>query len=252
MIYPYNMQIAYDEFPYVCSPCLGAKDAQLILDSLGDECRMCQKPFTTYKWTTPAKRFRSTIICKACAESNEACQSCIRDIKYNIDLHIRRTALRILEEEGGNSNYNDEVLRRVSEAFSARSDRLFHMDSKLTAIKTIINRLPLPIKMGNQKQPGENKVDPIGRVLYVYGIEEDLDINELRSYLKASIEQIELSVQGRYAIIVFSPEQAPLSLPDAIIFCGRRLVFAWGNKISIPASLQRSIGAVVRAYLKQY
>lgn len=258
----------------MCSPCLGTKDVQIVRDSTGEECRMCQTTFVTFQWTPLAHRTRSTIICKKCAESNEACQSCIKDIKYHIDLPIRKTALRILEEEGGSSDQQSEVLKKVSERFGPKNSKLQQRDSKIVTLKTIIERFPLPAKIidtipssgasqddsaqeGDEKHKNNDSNSSIPAnhnksTLCVYGIEEDFDMNSLRSYLKASIEHIESSSIGRYAFISFSPDQAPLDLPYSHIIDGRRLVFAWGERVSVPAGLQRNIGAVVRAYLTKY
>lgn len=262
--YPCDMQIAYEEIPHVCSPCLGAKDVKIMRDSTGDECRICRSVFVTFQWTPPSHRTRSTIICKRCAESNDACQSCINDIKYHIDLPIRKAALRILEEEGGNDSQKSEVLEKVSERFGPKNIKLQQSDSKIATLRAIINRFPLPdssiednvsskeVKNENGYSDSCNDSNLKHDFLCVYGIEEDFDINALRSYLKASIEHIDSNPAGRYAFITFSPDQPPIELPVSYIIDGRRLIFAWGKRVSVPGGLQRHVGAIVRSFLREY
>lgn len=88
------------EFPIVCEPCLGNNPyIRMMKEKFGKECRVCQRPFTVFRWSPGAgKRFKTTIICQTCSKIKNACQSCVLDLQSLLPTHVRDTALGVSDQ----------------------------------------------------------------------------------------------------------------------------------------------------------
>lgn len=107
-----------EEFPAICDNCCGPdKHIKMMRQANGEECKVCTRPFTVFRWNpnNGINKSKKTIICMTCARARNCCQSCMLDITYGIPLEIRDTALRMagLEHALGIKSSNTSRNREV-------------------------------------------------------------------------------------------------------------------------------------------
>lgn len=52
-------------------------------DPHGKSCKICDRPFTIFRWRPGAKaRYKATQVCQTCAKMKNVCQVCIFDLTY--------------------------------------------------------------------------------------------------------------------------------------------------------------------------
>lgn len=78
-------------FPIVCETCLGdSAFVRMSQSPLGAACKICTRPFTLFRWKAGSSgRFKSTILCPACARLKHVCQTCVLDLKYGLPVEVR-------------------------------------------------------------------------------------------------------------------------------------------------------------------
>lgn len=88
------------DFPSVCSTCLGGNPAiRMTKEKFGQECKVCLKPFTVFRWCPGAGcRYRKTEICQTCAKLKNVCQSCIFDLDYGLPVGVRDAVLKVQQK----------------------------------------------------------------------------------------------------------------------------------------------------------
>eukprot|EP00747_Dinoflagellata_sp_TGD_P163902 gnl/TRDRNA2_/TRDRNA2_183112_c0_seq1.p1 gnl/TRDRNA2_/TRDRNA2_183112_c0~~gnl/TRDRNA2_/TRDRNA2_183112_c0_seq1.p1 ORF type:complete len:387 (+),score=86.39 gnl/TRDRNA2_/TRDRNA2_183112_c0_seq1:27-1163(+) len=86
-------------FPILCETCLGDNPyIRMQKEDYGVECKICVRPFTIFRWKAGTKgRYKSTVICQACARVKNVCQTCIFDLEYGLPVQVRD---KYLEELG--------------------------------------------------------------------------------------------------------------------------------------------------------
>lgn len=109
------------ETPAICDTCLGDNPyLELIREKNGLECKLCTRPFTTFKWTPQkGKKHRHTMICLTCASAKNCCQSCMLDLTYGINLTLRDQVFKM----AGVNNFGDpdqEPKNEISKAYVAQ------------------------------------------------------------------------------------------------------------------------------------
>ncbi len=72
------------EFPIACETCLGDNPyLRVMRDRLAKGCSVCERPMTSFRWKPgPKARYKSTVICQACARMKNVCQVCVLDLQY--------------------------------------------------------------------------------------------------------------------------------------------------------------------------
>lgn len=94
------------DFPLVCAPCLGPTQyLRMMKAPFDEECKMCNRPFTVFRWRPQTKKGKSgsgrgavggrevrTAICQQCARHQNTCQACLRDFRFGLD-HAQREAV---------------------------------------------------------------------------------------------------------------------------------------------------------------
>eukprot|EP00825_Cyclidium_porcatum_P042736 TRINITY_DN5912_c0_g1_i11.p3 TRINITY_DN5912_c0_g1~~TRINITY_DN5912_c0_g1_i11.p3 ORF type:complete len:147 (+),score=25.44 TRINITY_DN5912_c0_g1_i11:173-613(+) len=59
-------------------------------DKFGDECKICKRPYTVFKWKACAQgRFKRTVVCQTCAKLKNVCQTCLFDLTYGLPVELR-------------------------------------------------------------------------------------------------------------------------------------------------------------------
>ncbi|KAK4058642.1 Pre-mRNA-splicing factor slt11 [Microbotryomycetes sp. JL221] len=74
---------------------------------LGAECKICTRPFTTFRWNPGQGRFKKTEICQTCARAKNCCQTCLLDLQFGLPTQVRDAALG-QRNQAPTSNINRE------------------------------------------------------------------------------------------------------------------------------------------------
>eukprot|EP01068_Selenidium_serpulae_P011826 Selendium_serpulae@DN5730_c0_g1_i1.p2 len=78
-------------FPILCETCLGDNPFVRMTSAAADkECKVCGRPFMVFRWQPGRKaRFKSTIVCQACAKLKNVCQTCLFDLEFGLPVQVR-------------------------------------------------------------------------------------------------------------------------------------------------------------------
>lgn len=110
-------QLDDSQYPILCQTCLGDNPyMRMMVDKYGQECKVCNRPFTTYRWC-PGKgmRYKKTEICQICSRAKNVCQTCLLDLKYNLPVQARDQLLQITSEHIPRSDVNREYYAQILE-----------------------------------------------------------------------------------------------------------------------------------------
>lgn len=110
-------QLDDSQYPILCQICLGDNPyMRMMVDKYGQECKVCNRPFTTYRWC-PGKgmRYKKTEICQICSRAKNVCQTCLLDLKYNLPVQARDQLLQITSEQIPRSDVNREYYAQILE-----------------------------------------------------------------------------------------------------------------------------------------
>ena len=81
---------------------------QMLKEDFGDQCKVCTRPFTLFKWKADrTARQKRTIICLTCARLKNCCQYCMLDLSFGLPITIRDAALKMIAP-GPESSINRE------------------------------------------------------------------------------------------------------------------------------------------------
>lgn len=119
----YNRQVWEDSnFPILCQTCLGDNPyLRMMVDKYGAECKICSRPFTTYRWNPGQKmRYKKTEVCQTCARAKNVCQTCLLDLEYGLPVQVRDQVLAIKQDlpqnEVNREYYNQCLDEKVKES----------------------------------------------------------------------------------------------------------------------------------------
>ena len=92
-------------------------------DKYGQECKICARPFTVFRWCPGAgMRYKKTEICQTCSKLKNVCQTCLLDLEYGLPVQVRDSALKLKEElpkSAVNKEYfNQQVEKQVRKEYS--------------------------------------------------------------------------------------------------------------------------------------
>jgi pre-mRNA-splicing factor RBM22/SLT11 len=55
----------------------------MIKDNLGGTCKMCERPYTVFKWRPGrGENYKRTEVCQTCSKIKNICQTCILDLEF--------------------------------------------------------------------------------------------------------------------------------------------------------------------------
>lgn len=105
------------EFPILCETCLGENPyMRMMVDRTGQECKTCNRPFTTYRWCPgPRMRYKKTEICQICSKAKNVCQTCLLDLKYGLPVAARDQLLQVssdIPKSDVNREYHAQILEK--------------------------------------------------------------------------------------------------------------------------------------------
>ncbi|TVY30635.1 Pre-mRNA-splicing factor [Lachnellula hyalina] len=104
------------DFPSVCENCLPENPyVQMIKQDYGEECKICTRPFTVFKWKADrTSRSKRTNICLTCARLKNCCQCCMLDLSFGLPIVVRDAALKMVAP-GPQSEVNREYYAQEHE-----------------------------------------------------------------------------------------------------------------------------------------
>lgn len=119
----YNRQVWEDSsFPLLCETCLGENPyLRMMKDVYGSECKICNRPFTTFRWCPGHKmRYKKTEICQTCARAKNVCQTCLLDLNYGLPVQVRDNILNIKQDmpknETNREYFNQNLDKQIRES----------------------------------------------------------------------------------------------------------------------------------------
>ncbi len=89
------MSVDIDEidFPKLCKGCLGESDnLQCVKTEYGANCKLCDRPFHTFRVKSPGSRWISTDVCHVCSTVYNCCQICLKDFDLGVSVILRGDA----------------------------------------------------------------------------------------------------------------------------------------------------------------
>eukprot|EP01039_Chlorochromonas_danica_P001077 gene1077-1167_t len=89
------------DFPTLCEACLGENPyVRMLVDRYGASCKMCQRPFTIFKWRPGrGEGYRKTEVCQTCAKVKNLCQTCLLDLQLGLPSQLRDAVLSSVDGE---------------------------------------------------------------------------------------------------------------------------------------------------------
>lgn len=150
----------------ICETCLGPdKNIKMVKQPNGEECKLCTRPFTVYRWhskVSSSTKTRKTIICTTCARVKNCCQACMLDINYGISIDIRDTALKMagldkLVLTGSETTKNREVKAIMADKYDEKFKKLDANQDKQQLARDILLKLSLRLKDQKTKKSVERK-----------------------------------------------------------------------------------------------
>lgn len=94
-----------------------------MVDKYGAECKICNRPFTTYRWNPGAKmRYKKTEVCQTCSKAKNVCQTCLLDLEYGLPVQVRDQVLGLkqdLPQNEVNREYYNQCLDQEIKASDA-------------------------------------------------------------------------------------------------------------------------------------
>lgn len=113
-------------FPILCETCLGENPyVRMLKDPLGAKCKMCENPFTVFKWRPGrGEGFKKTEVCQFCSKAKNLCQTCILDLQCGLPSQLRDAVLDaegdlpVAESDVGR-NYQNQQLHAMTQITSA-------------------------------------------------------------------------------------------------------------------------------------
>lgn len=78
------------DFPVACDRCYGENPyIRMLKEHFGQECRICFRPFTVFKWKGNKGIFKRTCVCQGCSKDKNICQVCTLDLEFGLPMDIR-------------------------------------------------------------------------------------------------------------------------------------------------------------------
>jgi hypothetical protein len=71
----------------------------MMVDRFGGTCKMCDRPFSVFKWKPGrGEGYRKTEVCQSCARVKNLCQTCILDLQLGLPSQLRDAVLSTTED----------------------------------------------------------------------------------------------------------------------------------------------------------
>lgn len=209
----HSISTVNDEFPTICSKCIGSNDENasqylnFIRSTMGSECKLCNRVYTSYKFkqSSNSSRYIHTEICKTCSTMKNICQCCLLDLEYGVAYWIRESV------ENGKANdqnvighqnelmnmYNAERMQNIlDEKLRLKNREIgFQNEYQLQYHPESINQQPLGINYIQTNQINElpNSIVPYGFEIDTHtSIDQMVDLRDrkdLISKLKTPLPQ---------------------------------------------------------------
>lgn len=239
------------EFPAICDNCCGSnKHIKMIRQADGEECKICTRPFTVYRWNiaSEANKSMKTIICPTCSRARNCCQSCMLDITYLIPLEVRDMALKMaglpniysvtsssnrevkaimadkqqakFEAEGESEQAKDILLklaeRLKGQALAPKATKSLASKPNATVKTADVSKIVAKLPFGGLIKVPES--DPTATSFFIFGISDDVPqylITELFSKY-GKLKNVTIVHRARCGFITFISRKSAEDFAKAI------------------------------------
>jgi pre-mRNA-splicing factor RBM22/SLT11 len=244
-----NRQDSSNEFPVLCSDCLGPNPyIRMTKRTLGEECRLCTRVYTGFSWKQDkSSRHGKTQICPVCATMKNLCQCCVLDLEFKLPSYVRDSILPE-QEQAGTTTQKSELSRVMTaeqaEKMISEGGVNKHLLAGETAPRTdtvlrLARSAPYMVRGLQESTSGKLRAPEDMRIktLYVGGLEKhsEIDEKELRTHFESfgQVQSIKIARQQGSAYITFDhrtdAENAADGLHNKLVIRGVSLRLLWAK-----------------------
>lgn len=131
----------------------------------GSNCKICSKVYTVFRWKPDRKQVqKSTEICTSCSKVRNLCQTCIKDLQFNLPSQLRDAVLSAANsiatiENSSNVAYQEQNALALINSGNNIWQQSDNPNEKLLQIarKTSTNRYNKKIKVSNNNYSDKYK-----------------------------------------------------------------------------------------------
>lgn len=203
-------------------------------------CKICLRPFTTFRWRPGGKgKHRTTEICQTCSKLRNACQSCILDLVYHLPIQIRDqinpntlSASQPVQTSDVHREYFADQAERAIQSGEVTGSQYAHVPAVPKMVGVARTMAPYFAKMGIHGIAGaeSGEFDPNNCSLYLGGADETIGEADIRLAFQqySGITRVKLVPKIRAAFVDFVDRD---SAEAAYSGCGGTVAVGVSKKI---------------------
>ena len=89
---------------------------RMLKENYGQECRLCFRPFTVFKWKGDRGIYKRTCLCNSCSKDKNLCQVCTLDLEFGLPMEVRDKRCGVNGKYLLNENFVNETSKKEKPA----------------------------------------------------------------------------------------------------------------------------------------